>query len=375
MKAIIPLLLVITIGSLAWDAWLQIKINHLEGVTPSTFTLPDVIKAKSLQIVDENGKVVIDAFGEKGVGTLRVTGLIIVNSADHKHISLLDENQLALLIANPSDPDKTIPIAIIQNDKGMGRLHLLNGGIEGTSFDAFAQGIGFTDSKSGKNMGLNSDSLIFEDPKNADASVFSTTGVEMDTITGNSAKPFTYIASLENDSGQGKLHVQDLSQPGTSLTAMATEIFSFDSVKNQTNWEIPLKSADAALIDVNSKAFSTAKSSEGTFLVSCQGAEPYLEGYKVHLEVGNPTTLMVNNPTITIQWGPAFSPSNTDKNAFTDWQKSLRQTTTTLGESLKPGFWNDVDVIVSPAKANELAYFKVSIQTDSVSLTHPPVQH
>ena len=106
-------------------------------------------------------------------------------------------------------------------------------------------------------------------------------------------------------------------------------------------------------------------------MISCQGVEPYLQGYKLHLQIGNPTNLTVNNAQLGVRWGAAYEAEKD----FASWYKSLKETTLTLTENLKPGFWNDVDVIVSPATASELAYLKVSIKTDSVSLTRLPEHH
>jgi hypothetical protein len=184
-------------------------------------------------------------------------------------------------------------------------------------------------------------------------------------------------AVLKNDTDAGTLTLYSKPDPNPYLMATPTGVASVDSKAKKILWVADSNMAtksdfdNDAFIDVNSKAFSPAKSAEGTFLISCQGVEPYLEGYKVHLQVGNPTTLMVDNPKLTIEWGPADS----GKDSYDAWKKALRQTTVTLNESLRPGFWNNVEVIVSPAKANELAHFKVSIETDSVSLTHPPDQH
>jgi hypothetical protein len=212
--------------------------------------------------------------------------------------------------------------------------------------------------------------------------------LQLETST-NDFSTFSNVAVLKNNLGVGSLTLFGKPDQGISLAASPAEISSYDT-KSGIFWAANADMAtkadlnNDALIDVNSKNFDTVRSDEGTFLISCQGAEPYLEGYKVHLQIGNPTMLTVNNPKLTVEWGTSEQESakSDSERGINDpiawnsnWKKSLRQTTVTLNESLRPGFWNDVDVIVSPAKANELSHFKVSIVTDSVSLTQPPDQH
>jgi hypothetical protein len=309
------LALALCIGLLIWNAWLQIQYDHLSHAG----SRPISLKLTSLEIVDADGNTVVEIRGAKDKAEITVQ-----DSRGGKTeilggkilVAEKQANELATLASNSLQlaalTNDKFPNAVLKNNTGTGIL-LLRGGLD------------------------QSDSLLAT-PTNI-------------TYEG----PWT---------------------PGTDITSVPrwtvdTNIVTKDDLHND------------ALIDVDSKNFGAAKSDEGTFLISCQGVEPYLEGYKVHLQIGNPTMLVVNNPKLTVEWGSAFEKSaKTDLDNgvketdwFADWKKSFRQTTTTLNESLKPGYWNDVEVIVSPAKADELAHFKVSIQTDSVSLTHPPDQH
>ncbi len=305
----LPLLaLVLCIGLLIWNAWLQIQIVHLSRAGSSATSL----KLSNLEIIDADGNTVVEIQGAK----------------DH----------LGITVDGPS-----------------GRTVVLGGQI-----------------------------LVAKKEANELATLDSNS-LQLSTLTNDA---ITNVAILKNNTGMGSLALHAKPEQPGILWATPTSITSLDP-KSGTSWTADINMATKddlntnAFIDVNSKNFSTAKSDEGIFLISCQGVEPYLEGYKVHLQVGNPTMLMVNNPKLTIEWGPTFeksAKSDSDKGIkqtdwLANWKKSLRQTTVTLNESLRPGFWNDVEVIVSPAKADELAHFKVSIQTDSVSLTHPPDQH
>jgi len=185
------------------------------------------------------------------------------------------------------------------------------------------------------------------------------------------------LVALGDKNDFGALYVSDDNDKTTSTLVLPGTSWSYSSLNNKNIWELPGKGTDD-YIDVNSKNYSVVKSDVGTFLVSCQGAEPYLEGYKLHLHIGNPTAMTVNNPTINIEWGremPKWDSSTKDYSKIcNDWKQSLKTTSITLTDPLKPGAWNAVDVILAPAKAEDLEHLVITLKTDDVSLA-PPQAH
>ena len=429
------LALFLCIGLLVWNAWLQIQVNRISHSAPSTSSvqLPSELKLTKLEIVNDQGNTVITASAdEKGLGLLSMKGIIastgVVVGSEKGKVVMLTENRLEFDGAKGDAADKKLtPVAVIENDDGSGKLHLIDGDQIGTIFNAFPTGFASNDSKGNAAVILDSSGLDFDNVTgdgankqftpitsvkndhgigklhlydgsqpdtslNADARGLHSnnakdntaffldgSGVEFDASSGTDTKQYTHVAALENYQGAGKLHLHDSSKPNLSFVAWVDGIMSMDSAANHVNWELPTANGNDAFLDVTKKDFSTVKSDVGTFLVSCQGVEPYLEGYKVHLQIGNPMAMLVSNPKITVEWGAALPKPGADikdnNSAYQAWKTSLQQTSITLNSNLRPGFWNDVEIVVSPAKANELDHFMVSIQTDSVSLTHPPDQH
>ena len=429
------LAIILCVGLLFWNAWLQIQVSRISNSVPSTSStpLPSELKLTKLEIVNAQGNTVITASAdEKGLGLLSLKGIIastgVVVGSEKGKVVMLTENRLEFDGAKGDGADKKLtPVAVIENDSGVGKLHLIDGDQIGTILNAFPTGFASNDSKGNTAVVLDSSGLDFDNvtgdgankqftsitavkndhgigklhlydgsqpdtsldadarglhsrnAKDNTAFFLDGSGVEFDAVSGTDTKQYTHIAALENYQGAGKLHLHDSSKPSLSFVAWVDGILSMDSTTNHVNWELPTTDGKDAFLDVTKKDFSTVKSDVGTFLVSCQGVEPYLEGYKVHLQIGNPMAMLVSNPKITVEWGAALPKPGVDmkdnNSAYEGWKKSLQQTSITLTSNLRPGFWNDVELVVSPAKANELAHFKVSIQTDSVSLTHPPDQH
>jgi hypothetical protein len=109
----------------------------------------------------------------------------------------------------------------------------------------------------------------------------------------------------------------------------------------------------------------------GSFLISVEDAVPYLDGYKVHLNIGNPSAARYRGFKLKLQWAKAFTKFD-DFAAWQEWDKAIKEKEVSFTETLMPGTWNKIEVIVSPAGVDELGYFHVSLETNTIALTPQP---
>jgi len=61
-----------------------------------------------------------------------------------------------------------------------------------------------------------------------------------------------------------------------------------------------------ATVSTEEEGYDIAKTKFGPFTVSCSGATPYLDGFKVKLRIGNLTNAKFNGAKLNICWGPRF---------------------------------------------------------------------
>jgi len=66
-----------------------------------------------------------------------------------------------------------------------------------------------------------------------------------------------------------------------------------------------------------------------------------------------------------VRWGKDWQ---TIKEPIAEWKKSLQEKEFSFPDTLNPGSWNDVELIISPATAEQLGYFGLSMDTDTISL-------
>jgi len=122
-----------------------------------------------------------------------------------------------------------------------------------------------------------------------------------------------------------------------------------------------------AEINVFGNGYNIVETDKGVFFVSCDGAEPYLSGHKLKLEIGNPTSATFNGFTLTCVYGRSFKTSSTSEEISS--ALASRQTNQqTFVESLLPGSWTPVEVTLPGAKPEELGFITVKLAANTVLL-------
>lgn len=106
------------------------------------------------------------------------------------------------------------------------------------------------------------------------------------------------------------------------------------------------------------------------FLVSLESVAPYLNGYKLIIDVGNPTTARFHGATIICKWNKAYDWRHYSQESYKAWQAAIHTSQTNVTNEIDPGSWNPIEIDLLPATQDELEYLTVSIQSDTISLTN-----
>jgi hypothetical protein len=128
-------------------------------------------------------------------------------------------------------------------------------------------------------------------------------------------------------------------------------------------------------LDTSSKGFQRLDTNCGTFWVMLDDIEPYPNGYKFVLSVGNPYYAIFTGMKTSVRWGRAFETKGSEKeidaNAYEAWEKTLKGKEETFANELRPGTWNKMTIILAPANAEDLAYVEFSMSVEQVKLGEP----
>ena len=107
----------------------------------------------------------------------------------------------------------------------------------------------------------------------------------------------------------------------------------------------------------------------GTFLVSILSVTPYVDGFRVTCNFGNPSSATYKGFKLTAKWGPRRDLVQKEKTmTYGQWQATLREKEISLTETLQPASWNPRSFVLSPAKADEFGYLELSMETNSITL-------
>lgn len=196
-------------------------------------------------------------------------------------------------------------------------------------------------------------------PRQASTPMPKPTMHSVGTNSSNAAR----VAKIQADLNSLEKEVGELSKTVEGMRSQLTRV-EFSQFTN---------SHGSITIDPASpKSYQRLDSNTGSFFVSLSDVVPFLDGYKVILNVGNPLDVTYSGFTLDVKWGPRYDYSKFSVPTYTAWSKQLREQKFPYADSLSPGAWNKVSVVISPAKAEDLGYLELSIETDTVQMYRRP---
>ena len=166
--------------------------------------------------------------------------------------------------------------------------------------------------------------------------------------------------------------------PSTSLqkrvTDLEEQVTALKSEVDQVNYDMTIVKEKQGLYDSVAFDLSTPghyqrlDTSTGSFLVSAEDVEPYLNGYKITLNIGNPSVATYRGFTLHAKWSTAYDFSHYSAESYDKWSKSIQQKDISYTDALVSGVWNKVEVILAPVSRDGLGYLEISLDTNTVSL-------
>ena len=122
--------------------------------------------------------------------------------------------------------------------------------------------------------------------------------------------------------------------------------------------ELDLLVRKGAEINPLSKEAVALATNFGTLIVSCKGVDPYLNGFKLKLLIGNPLQMTFNGFTLVCVYGQNQ----------TDREKRSKEI---FPNSLRPGSWSDVEMTLVPSTLEDLGHIEILFTTDKLHLNGP----
>ena len=114
---------------------------------------------------------------------------------------------------------------------------------------------------------------------------------------------------------------------------------------------------DSVSIAPEEKGYGVLKTPFGNLFISTESVEPYLDGYKIHLKIGNPTCAHFNGFSLIC---------STYQN--TNVIGTFHAFTNEITDELSAGYWTPIDFVLAPASMDEVRNASVSVQLNQINL-------
>lgn len=157
----------------------------------------------------------------------------------------------------------------------------------------------------------------------------------------------------------------------TLLLAQQSQI---QALSNRVTWLMKHSNTrdDDALdwvsIDVTKPNYQICRTKIGPILISVKDTAAYLDGYRVTLEIGNPTAADLPSAKLHIRTSAsAFSIEELQK-----YNDSVELRVEDITATLKAGYWTTVTFTLSPATAERLRNLFLALEPQAVYLRKQP---
>jgi hypothetical protein len=110
--------------------------------------------------------------------------------------------------------------------------------------------------------------------------------------------------------------------------------------------------------------YSRVNTAVGPMLLSIGKIEPYLDGFKVQVQIGNVLSVAFSGFELETMWGPRFKPADTSD--YLKWANSQQKKTLSLTEVLLPNRWTKVDVMLPSTEAKDFGHLQLKINISKI---------
>lgn len=172
------------------------------------------------------------------------------------------------------------------------------------------------------------------------------------------------IVGCTQDINKQNETANEINTLGDQISSTRNQLAAIQTQIDKINSTIYMLKDEEAIFTPSSEGYSTLRSNVGYFVVSLEKLTKYANGYKATFLIGNPSLTTFNGAKVTVKWGRALSKDDN----FGNWYNSLKTETININNSLLPGVWNKVNIVLSPAESKDTGFISISLKTSTVYL-------
>ncbi len=186
-----------------------------------------------------------------------------------------------------------------------------------------------------------------------------------------------WLVGCDKSSTETQTLRQSLTTISNATLVLSQQVDTLEKTVQKILWDAFMKSQEeqrktrVKLDPTHQKSYQKVECNNGPLMVSVDSMESYLDGYKITLQIGNPSYMTYSGFQVTTLWGSDWQ-TFVGTNQFTQelsakWQSLQHSNTVSLTDTLLPGKWNYVRIIVAPARPDEIRNLKMSLSSSLIS--------
>ncbi len=140
---------------------------------------------------------------------------------------------------------------------------------------------------------------------------------------------------------------------------------AINDVRNDfTYFKITNSKSSSATFDPSSQGYQRIETDNGSFLLSLSDLQPYADGYKAFINIGNPNAASFGHVELDVAWGAPMA----DGESAETFNRRLKTRVVTVPSKVEPAAWNKTAIVLSPAEKADLGFIRVGVRSKSVYL-------
>lgn len=199
--------------------------------------------------------------------------------------------------------------------------------------------------------------------------------------------------STNTNTAQIERRIEDIEKQNASMLEDLKKLEKLASETEYKRYRDQLLASDLADLDpdlasvykfrklnTSSPEFDYIDIGWGHLLVSVEGVDKYLDGYKINLSIGNPNYAQLNGLNVDVQYGKLELDLPKDKK----WEDmttretddiikqahcKLKKQSVKCSETLKSGTWTKIAIILPNADTEDMKLITYRVNASSISLT------
>jgi hypothetical protein len=122
---------------------------------------------------------------------------------------------------------------------------------------------------------------------------------------------------------------------------------------------------ESVTLDPSETSYGIISIPSGTFFIALDKVEPFLDGYRITLKLGNPYVVLFKDIKLKVEWNKRI-PSN--PSSYEAWVRETRTQEFSDTTDLGVGQWTRFSLVLAATKPDQLGYLNVKLSIGAVSM-------